>query len=74
MFPPRAHACRPTAILIAAGIGYWVDTRFGTSPYGLFTGTIVGFSAFVLRLLRLGKQLEKMGDPALADEDSDQEK
>jgi F0F1-type ATP synthase assembly protein I len=61
-----------TAILIAAGIGYWIDARFETSPYGLFIGTIAGFSAFVLRLLRLGKQLEKLGDPALADGDEEE--
>lgn len=58
-----------TAILISAGIGYWIDTRFETSPYGLLLGTVVGFSAFVLRLIRLGRQLEKLGDPALAEEE-----
>ncbi len=58
-----------TAILIAAGIGYWIDARYQTSPYGLLLGTIVGFSAFVLRLLRLGRQLEKLGDPALRGEE-----
>ncbi len=58
-----------TAILIAAGIGYWIDARYQTSPYGLLLGTIVGFSAFVLRLLRLGRQLEKLGDPALSGEE-----
>ncbi len=45
------------AILIAAGIGLWVDSRFETSPWGLAIGTILGFGSFVLRLLRLGKQL-----------------
>jgi F0F1-type ATP synthase assembly protein I len=61
-----------TAILIAAGSGYWLDTKYETSPYGLLIGTVVGFSAFVLRLIRLGRQLEELGDPALADpEDRD---
>jgi len=63
-----------TAILLAAGIGYWIDARFETSPYGLFIGTIAGFSAFVLRLIRLGKQLEKMGDPAFADEEESEDR
>lgn len=49
------------AILIAAGIGYWVDDRYGTSPWGLLIGTAVGFASFVLRLLRLGRQLGEVG-------------
>jgi F0F1-type ATP synthase assembly protein I len=46
------------AILVAAGIGYWIDQRFGTSPGGLLVGTALGFASFVLRLLRLGRQLQ----------------
>ena len=46
------------AILICAGGGYWVDSRLGTSPWGLVVGTVIGFTSFVLRLLRLGRQLE----------------
>jgi F0F1-type ATP synthase assembly protein I len=45
------------AILIAAGVGLWIDNRFETSPWGLAIGTTFGFVTFVLRLLRLGKQL-----------------
>ena len=45
------------AILIAAGIGYWVDGRFDTAPRGLLTGVLIGFASFVLRLVRLGRQL-----------------
>lgn len=48
------------AILIAAGLGYWADTSFGTSPWLLVTGLVLGFTAFVLRLLRLGRQLEAL--------------
>jgi ATP synthase protein I len=48
------------AILIAAGIGYWADGRFGTSPWLLLLGLVIGFSSFVLRLFRLGRQLEKL--------------
>jgi len=58
-----------TAILIAAGLGYWLDTKYETSPYGLLIGTVVGFSAFVLRLIRLGRQLQELGDPALGDQE-----
>ncbi len=45
------------AILIATGIGYWVDGRYDTSPWGLLLGTALGFASFVTRLLRLGRQL-----------------
>ncbi len=45
------------AILVAVAIGYFVDRRFGTSPGFLFVGVILGFSAFVLRLVRLGRAL-----------------
>ena len=45
------------AILIAAGIGLWADRYFDTSPRYLLIGTGVGFASFVLRLLRLGRQL-----------------
>ena len=41
------------AIVIAAGIGYWADQRFGTQPRWLIVGTCIGFAAFVLRLFRM---------------------
>jgi F0F1-type ATP synthase assembly protein I len=47
------------AMLIATGLGYWVDQRFGTLPLYLLIGMAIGFSAFVLRLLRLGRQLQE---------------
>ena len=50
------------AILIAMGIGYWVDQRFGTSPLYLLIGTGVGFASFVLRLVRLGRQIQNLSD------------
>ncbi|MEM7409906.1 MAG: AtpZ/AtpI family protein [Myxococcota bacterium] len=50
------------AILIAAGVGYWADTRFDSSPVGLLIGTAIGFGSFVLRLLRLGNQLQEISE------------
>jgi F0F1-type ATP synthase assembly protein I len=46
------------AIPIAAGGGYWLDHRFDTSPIFLILGTCIGFAAFVMRLLRLGRQIQ----------------
>ena len=47
------------AMLIATGLGYWADQHFGTLPRYLLIGMILGFSAFVMRLLRLGRQLQE---------------
>ena len=49
------------AILIATGFGYWFDQHYETTPVGILVGAGIGFAAFVLRLVRLGKQLH--GDP-----------
>ena len=52
------------AILIAGGIGYWADGRFGTSPWLLLLGFVIGFGSFVLRLFRLGRRLHAGEPPA----------
>jgi F0F1-type ATP synthase assembly protein I len=36
-----------------------LDGRFDTSPILLLLGAAVGFAAFVLRLVRLGRQLQR---------------
>ncbi len=58
------------AILIATGIGYWIDTSFDTSPFGLLIGAAVGFSSFVLRLLRLGRLLQEVADEEATEKDA----
>jgi F0F1-type ATP synthase assembly protein I len=45
------------AVLVACGVGYWIDGRWETSPWGVVIGAILGFAAMVLRLVRLGKEL-----------------
>lgn len=47
------------SILLAMGVGYWADQRFESSPLYLLIGLGVGFGAFVLRLVRLGRQLQR---------------
>ena len=60
------------AILVAALLGYWADERFGTSPRWLIVGVVIGFGAFVLRLTRMVKLLEKPGpDKSTGDPDED---
>jgi len=46
------------AILIAIGLGYWADSSFGTAPRYLLVGAVLGFAAFVLRLVRMRSLLE----------------
>ena len=56
------------AIVIAMGIGYWVDGRWDTSPWGLLVGAVTGFAAFVLRLSRMRKLVQNQGDGVSPDE------
>jgi len=49
------------SILVAAGVGYWADEQFDTAPRYLLIGIVVGFASFVLRLVRLGRQLREGG-------------
>jgi F0F1-type ATP synthase assembly protein I len=49
------------SILIACAVGFWVDRRFETAPIGVLAGAAIGFGAFVLRLMRLGKELHPDG-------------
>ena len=53
------------AVLVGVGAGYWVDRRFGTTPYGVIVGVVIGFAAMVLRLLRMGRDLPP-GPPGLS--------
>ncbi|MGH0036076.1 MAG: AtpZ/AtpI family protein [Myxococcota bacterium] len=46
------------AILIAFGLGYWADQRLDSAPVGMLTGIVLGFAAFVLRLMRLRGLIE----------------
>ena len=46
------------SIVIGAGLGYAVDHRFGSEPWGVLVGLALGFGAFVLRLMRLGREFQ----------------
>ncbi len=54
------------AVVVATGIGYWADSRFGTEPFWLIVGAVVGFAAMVVRLLRMAKLLD---DPSIRNPD-----
>ena len=52
------------SIVIGVLLGWWADSAFETSPWGVVTGATIGFGAFVLRLSRLGAALDApVGEP-----------
>lgn len=65
------------AMVICALAGWWIDGRLGSGPIGLFAGMVLGFTAFLVRLLRiktptLGRaNLPPEPAPARRDEDDD---
>ena len=46
------------AIPIGIGIGYFVDGRLDSSPFGLVIGAALGFAAFVRRLVSMRSLVE----------------
>jgi len=58
------------ALLIAAGIGYWLDGYFDTAPWLLLIGTAIGFASFTVRLIRLGRWMkdQDLNEAGQADE------
>ena len=59
-----------SAIMIATGLGYWADQKLDTAPFGLIVGAVIGFCAFVLRLMRLRPLLEPPPSDGGGSEDS----
>jgi F0F1-type ATP synthase assembly protein I len=65
----RASSIALQAVL-PAGLGYWLDGRWGTQPWLLVVGTVLGFSCMLLELTRLtrppssgGKSDSRPDDP-----------
>jgi len=70
----RAYQAAVEAVLapaICAGLGYWADTHFDSSPWGLIVGVVIGFAAMVLRLVRLGQDLGLTEDDDEGNDSSD---
>ena len=58
------------SIVIGVLLGWWADSSFETSPWGVLVGATIGFGAFVLRLSRLGAALDApTGDDQLSEGD-----
>lgn len=56
------------AIAIGAGFGYFADREFDTSPWGVLVGVALGFGAFILRLVRLARQLDELAKDEASEE------
>lgn len=52
------------SIPIAMGLGWWADRHFGTEPVFLLVGLGLGFTTFVVRLVRMREMVERAGDAA----------
>jgi F0F1-type ATP synthase assembly protein I len=46
------------AIPVGVGFGWLADHQFESAPIGMLVGAGIGFAAFVLRLVRLGKDMQ----------------
>jgi F0F1-type ATP synthase assembly protein I len=47
------------SIPVAGGLGWWADRHFGTEPILLLVGLVLGFTSFVLRLVRMRRLVEE---------------
>ena len=56
------------SVLIAGGLGYWIDQGFDTGPVGMLSGVVLGFAAMVVRLVRLGTELERIREAEESEE------
>ncbi len=45
------------SVVLGAGVGYWLDKRFDTSPWLLIAGSILGIAAGLIELTRASKRL-----------------
>ena len=54
---------------LCAALGYWVDRRFGTAPWGTVVGALAGAAAFGVGLVSAVKRIER--DGAIASEASE---
>ena len=59
---------------VGLGLGYLADRSFETDPALMLVGGGIGFAAFVLRLVRLGRELQPRGEEGESAEEPRDEK
>ena len=47
------------AIILGAGLGYWIDKTFGTEPWGFFVFVCFGIAAAFRNLYILSKRVKE---------------
>lgn len=47
------------AEILGAGIGFWLDNRWNTTPWFLILGVVAGFGLGFYIILRAAKEMEK---------------
>ncbi|HEX6201631.1 MAG TPA: AtpZ/AtpI family protein, partial [Thermoanaerobaculia bacterium] len=52
-------------------VGWWVDRHFGTGPWGILTGALVGLVGGMTYLVREGLSAARAGSPRSAGGDGD---
>ena len=58
-------------MVLPAGLGYWLDRRWGTEPWLLSVGTCLGMFVAMVSLVRLSQQANaKNGSPVSTDSTS----
>lgn len=50
-------------VLAGLGLGYWLDSRLGASPWFLLVGGTLGMGAALVHFLRLASNLSKRQGP-----------
>lgn len=45
--------------IIGAAVGYWLDKKFGTLPWCLVGGVILGFALGLIRIVQVARQASR---------------
>jgi len=46
-------------LALPAALGYWLDLQWGTEPWLLIVGALLGFLTFMTHLMQLAKQFSR---------------
>jgi F0F1-type ATP synthase assembly protein I len=44
------------AIVLGTAVGWWVDRRFHSDPWGILVGFVLGFAAAILNVVRITRR------------------